>query len=56
MELSLGDVITAVAMFVGMFGGYVSYVSKIHIMETELDDLKQLVTELRLDIKELLAK
>lgn len=56
MELSLGDAITALAMLLGMFGGYVSYVAKIKVMETELEDLKVLVNELRLDIKELLAK
>lgn len=56
MNLPLGDIANLLVLGIGLVGVYVSYVSKIRIMEAELEDLKQLVTELRLDIKELLSK
>ena len=56
MDLLAGDYVTLITLGTGLAGIYVSYASKIKVMEKELESLHLLVTELRLDIKELLAK
>ena len=56
MNLLAGDLVTIVTLAGGLIGIYASYASKIRVMERELESLHELVTELRLDIKELLAK
>ena len=54
--MDLSDLINLATLGFGLLGIYVSYASKIKVMERELESLHTLVTELRLDIKELLAK
>lgn len=56
MDITMEDVLTLLTMGVGVVGMYTSYVSKIKMMEADLEDLKSMVNELRLDIKELLQK
>lgn len=54
--MNLPDIVTLFTLGGGLVGIYASYASKIKVMERELESLHELVTELRLDIKELLAK
>ena len=54
--MTLPDMVTLATLGFGLIGIYASYAAKIKVMERELESLHDLVTELRLDIKELLAK
>lgn len=56
MDITLENVIILATALGTVIGIYSNYAAKMKVMEKEIEDLKDLVNELRLDIKELLQQ
>lgn len=56
MDFSINDMTSLVMMVSGWVGIYAGFRVRISVLEREVNDLRDLVSELRQDIKALLAR
>ena len=56
MDFSINDMTSLVMMVSGWVGMYAGFRVRISVLEREVNDLRDLVSELRQDIKALLAR
>lgn len=56
MEFTIDDAINVVLIIGGLLGIYTSFKTKLAVLEREVSDLRDMVSELRLDIKNLLTR
>lgn len=56
MDFTVDNAISVLLIISGLIGIYTGFKTQLIVLEREVGDLRELVSELRLDIKSLIAK
>lgn len=56
MDFTVDNAVSVLLIISGLIGIYTGFKTQLTVLEREVGDLRELVSELRLDIKSLIAK